>query len=102
MSSGMPELHITMPDGSVWSVNADIIARDRATYYSEQEDDPSQRTVVWNEEYNITMTDDYSLTDWASNNMNWSDVSQFARQISPARDVDFQEGWMNGERKVVR
>jgi hypothetical protein len=32
--------------------------------------------------------------------MNWSDVQYAARCVSAGDDVDFQEGWVNGDKEV--
>jgi hypothetical protein len=87
------ELHVTMPDGSVWAVPAHLIAHNRATYYAED---------GYQEEYDYTMGDDAELEDWAANNMNWSDVAAHARKVEQSEPVDYQEGWVNGEKLVVR
>lgn len=55
----------------------------------------------WREiEYQETLSNHVDLLDWAENNMNWKDVCQAAFQVSPGK-VDYQEGWVNGPKKVV-
>lgn len=45
--------------------------------------------------------EDYcEIIDWASNNMNWNDVKDHAVKVS-VKEVDFQEGWVNGEKEVI-
>lgn len=87
-------LLVTMPDGSRWRVPADIIARDRAKYYAEHADTSMQ------EEYRSAMRNGNELIDWAESNMDWKDVEKHASMVRlPA--VDYQEGWMNGEKTVI-
>lgn len=82
-----------MPDGSKWDVPAEIVAKDRATYYKED---------GYQEEFDYTMSSDFELQDWAAGNMNWDDVSEFAVKADVEQPpVDFQEGWVNGEKEVV-
>jgi len=87
----MKYLVMTMPNGEKWEVSAEIIAKSRAEYYGP-------------EIYKITLEDDFELMDWASNNMNWTEVKEFAKKVKgpdPILEEDFQECWMNGEREVI-
>ncbi|SRR6266852_5121996 len=100
-------IHITMPDGSVWKVPADSVARDRAKYYAKQDTlhHSEDYQAVYDNEYRVAMRDHEELIDWAANNMNWSDVAESATEIPrPPRVLtpsEFQEGWMNGEKSIV-
>lgn len=91
----MKQIHITMPDGSIWAVPAEIVARHRADYYAKEEGEGYR-----NEEYASILANHERLLDWAENNMNWKDVSKDAFRVSPGQ-VDYQEGWVNGAKKVV-
>jgi hypothetical protein len=92
------ELQIEMPDGSWWSVPARVIAENRARYYAASDSD-----TTFEKEFDFTLRDADELTDWASNNMNWADVAQHARRVEiPSASVDYQEGWVNGEKRVIR
>lgn len=101
-------LQVTMPNGERWAVPISIIAHSRATYYADKdakEDGLSQeeRDELYKEEYSYTMEDKYEIHDWAPNNMNWVDVREHAIRIGPVEptDRDFQEGWINGEKKII-
>ena len=101
-------LRIEMPDGSKWDVPANIIADNRAKYYADKEStSKNPYDKIYKEEFEITMEkgDDnyYELKDWASNNMDWKYVSDKAIKVGTPneKDVDYQEGWMNGEKEVV-
>jgi hypothetical protein len=99
-------LRVTMPDGSQWDVSVSEIARDRASYYAEQDTGAKagdKFAKVFMKEYNYTMKNDDELMDWATNNMNWSDVSAFAQKVEPRKlsAEEFQEGWLNGEKVIV-
>ena len=91
----MKQIHITMPDGSIWAVPAEIVANHRADYYAKQNGEEYRK-----EEYERTLSENGELLDWAENNMNWNDVAQAAFRVRPGR-VDYQEGWVNGPKKVV-
>ena len=92
----MKYLRTTMPDGSKWDVPAEVIAKNRADYYEDKE------PGLYDSEYEFTMENDDELADWAANNMNWEDVESDAVKYCGGDNVDdFQEGWVNGEKKVV-
>lgn len=60
--------------GFVWEVPAEAIAKNRATYYAENDKD-----TTYDEEFEYTMGSNYELRDWFFNNMNWEDVESEAR-----------------------
>jgi hypothetical protein len=94
------ELHVTMPDTSVWAVPVDIIARNRAEFYAEEFGGDVEKSL--NEDTNPLFEEDhYAIRDWAGNNMNWSDVSEHAKQVSPPKEPDFEEGWINGDKSIL-
>lgn len=66
-------------NGYTWSFPAHLIAKDRAQYYAEHDEE-----TTYSEEFDFTINDDYQLKDWFVNNMNWSDVSKYARlEVQP-------------------
>ena len=81
---------VTMPDNSQWQVPCDVIAEDRAVYYSE---DTDKNKRSYDEVYNETMADMDLLIDWGENNMNWS-------YLKPP-SVDYEDGWCNGHKRVA-
>ena len=92
-----------MPDGSKWDVPAEPIAEERARYYAEKDTGKTsgeEFEKAFNELVKDALEDTFEIIDWASNNMNWSDVEDVAENVS-VMDVDFQEGWVNGEKEVV-
>ena len=98
-------LRVTMPDGSRWDVPAEIIAKSRAAYYAKAdtgEDNGPSFETHFKKEMEYTLKNDDELCDWAGNNMNWADVSAHARRVEdPPQEVDWEEGWTNGEMEVV-
>ena len=96
------QIQITMPDGSIWGVPAEIVAENRSEYIADS--DASSAADDFDEikqrEYEHTLKDNAELLDWAANNMNWNDVAHAAILIQPA-NVDFQEGWVNGKKRVA-
>ena len=99
----MKYLRVTMPDGSQWDVPADKVATHRAKYCAKRDlEDGLDYDQSYQEEYEFTMENEDELLDWAANNMNWRDIARYARKapIKKAK-VDFQEGWINGEKEIV-
>ena len=86
---------VTMENGDVYGVPAELIADDYAKYYASLGED-------YHENYNTMMhwfeIGDYSFADWAKDNMDWDDVQEKAVLLKREETkVDFQEGWVNGE-----
>lgn len=95
-------LKVTMLNGSKWKVPIHIIAEHRARFYSEMNSISFSDSL-----YNDTLPvfeDDYSeVEDWASNNMDWSDVEKYAIQIKDNNmsPEDLQYGWVNGNKEII-
>lgn len=90
-------IEVTMPDLSIWHVPAKVVAANRAAYYADKGDD-------YDGEFDFAMGDEYTLLDWAAGNMNWPDVEGQARKVrdrAPLDAGDFQEGWVNGDKRLV-
>lgn len=93
------ELRVTMPDASVWAVPVLFIATHRADYYKEEFGNDLQRSLQ-EDTLPLFEASPYEVEDWAANNMNWSDVVGAARLVTPG-EVDYDEGWANGEKEVT-
>lgn len=98
-------LRVTMPDDSQWDVPALLIAESRARYYAEldvKRGDATDFDQAFADEVEYALGDSYEIEDWAANNMNWSDVASAAVQVvAPPSTVDYQKGWVNGEKDVI-
>lgn len=87
---------VTMPDSSQWQVPCDVIAEDRAVYYSE---DTDKNKRSYDEVYEETMSNMELLIDWGENNMNWSYLKQYSEMIKHP-NVDYEDGWCNGYKRI--
>ena len=95
----MKYLRVTMEDGSEYDIPVRVIAEDRAEQCKDEFYGDLHRSL--NEDTNpLFESDSYEIEDWAANNMNWSDVESVAVKVSNG-SVDFQEGWVNGDKKIV-
>jgi hypothetical protein len=94
---------VTMPDGSQWNVPVDAIARSHAQYYAAYETAGDIETCFREHSLPLLMADMAELRDWASGNMNWSDVAGVAFPAAPKNAPtadEYQEGWVNGYYRV--
>jgi hypothetical protein len=98
----MKYLRVTMPDGSRWDIPVNTIARNRAENYKDEFDGDIERSLK-EDTLPLFAEDEYEIKDWAANNMDWDDVREVAIPAppKPTAKADYQEGWMNGEKKIV-
>ena len=92
----MKVLRIVMPDGTEWDVPASVIAENKARWYAEDKGSNYQ------DKYDDTIVSEDKIIDWATNNMNWEDVERIATKVEVPITVDYQDGWVNGEKKVLQ
>ena len=92
-------LIVTMPDGSQYAVPVELIARDRADHYKDEFNNDINESLR-QDTLPLFESDNYEIHDWAANSMNWSDVKDKATCVKKP-DVDFVDGWCNGEWKVA-
>ena len=92
----MKVLRIAMPNGTKWDVPASVIAENKARWYAEDKGSNYQ------DKYDDTIVSEDKIIDWATNNMNWEDVERVATKVEVPITVDYQDGWVNGEKKVLQ
>lgn len=81
----MKQLYLTFRNGAVKAIPAYVIARDRALYFSENDE-----TTTYQEEYDFTMENDSEIEDWFFNNMDWKDVEKYAKDVKTGNELDYQ------------
>ena len=83
-------------DNDVWDVPAQLVADSRDAHYSTEKED----TIGFIRDGSL---DAGALHDWASNNMDWNDVEDYAVQIPVLANSfrDRQEGWVNGKHTII-
>ena len=89
-------LRVTMPNGRKWDVPALLIAQHRARAIVETDMETS-----FGAEVRFALNDEYEIQDWAANNMNWKDVESHAQIANEDIGVDYQEGWINGDKEII-
>lgn len=87
-------LTVELPDGSVWGVPVEMIARNRAAHYASEFDGDIGRSLA---EDTILLfdADRYAIQDWAVNNMNWSDFDGHQVKLREAHAPDFQKSLLS-------
>lgn len=91
---------VTMPDGSQWSVPVRLIAYNRAEHYADDYDG-NVETSLMEDTIPLFEANPSEIEDWARGNMIWSDVKSQALQVlPPSNEVDWDEGWGNGEVEI--
>lgn len=95
----MKVLICTMPDGSSWAVPVGIIALNRARVNAGEYGGDVAKSLALD---TLPLFDKYieSISEWAENNMDWSDVKHNAKRIGDG-EVEYQEGWVNGIKGIV-
>ena len=86
---------VTMENGDVYGVPAELIADNYAKYYQESNGEDYQENfdtmMYWFD------TNDYEFADWAKGTMDWDDVKDEAVLLKKeVKEFDFQDGWING------
>lgn len=103
-------LHITMPDGSVYSVPVDYLWRvlasqrlheARSKYIAINWDTVREFTSIISQIKNEVEYDFPLFLDECIGNLGWEDIAGIAELVSEPTQVDFQEGWLNGAKKLV-
>ena len=89
-------LRVTMSDNSKWDLPAMIIAQNRASEIVKTDTETS-----FDEEVKFALEDEFEIMDWAANNMNWKDVVLQAQKVIEPEAVDYQEGWINGDKEII-
>ena len=95
-------LKIEMPDGHTYGVPVEFIARHHAEYYCQKDyNGDITKSLI---EGTLPLFESYAdeITDWAQNNLNWSDVKGCALVLGKkSMDSEMEEAWVNGEHSIV-
>lgn len=96
----MKVMTVLQEDGSKWAVPVEVIARSRAAHYAHEFGGDVERSLA-EDTLPMFADDPFEIEDWASNNMNWSDVQNVAFKCGEPSPPDFQEAWINGEKEIT-
>ncbi len=90
----MKYLVVEMSDKTRWAIPAILIAKNRAEHYRHESEN------AYDEEVEYAMSDEYEITDWAGNNMDWKDVCSHAIQIEALSMINYHRDWVNAPKSV--
>lgn len=90
-------LTVNQSDGSVWGVPVEMIARNRAEFYAHLHGHNTEQSLQENT-MPLFASDPDEILYWAREKMDWEDFDGHQVQLSPPEPVDFQEGWLSGEK----
>ena len=93
-------LRVEMGDGSHWDIPVGVIAVSRAKHYVDEFAGSLLQSYT-DDTMLLFATEKDEIIDYAANNMNWSDVARYAIKVKEDDPVDYQEGWVNGEKEVL-
>ena len=98
----MKYLIVEMSDKTQWAIPAMIIAEDKAKYYANHDAEAGygEYDDIYKEEIIEAMSDEYEITDWAANNMDWEDVCSHAIQLKVIPPKDYHRDWINAPKSV--
>ena len=96
-------LTVEMPDLNLYAIPLKVIADNRAKYFA-QWDEITYDESLYDDTIPLFMAETYEIEDWASNNMDWDDVKEYAIKIETKakHEYDFQDGWMNGNKEILK
>jgi len=103
---------IEMPDESIWAVPVMKIVQNRLNFCASEhaKNFPGEKNpladirekILQEEVLPLFTEDDYEIKDWASGNMDWDDIKEYAIEIPNSKTpTDFQRGWVNGQKELV-
>lgn len=88
---------VAMPDKSIWAVPVEMIALDRAKHCAHLYGDDVEKSLK-EDTIPLFESDTDEIEDWAVNNMDWADFNGHQIKVSNPPPVDFQSGWIDGEK----
>lgn len=91
------KLRIEFPNGDVFTVPTEVIARQRTEYYATV-DGFAEGSKEWDNEFKQSMMSD-EILDWVQNNMDWSDVRSYADKELVV--TDYEKMWIGSDFKVI-
>jgi len=92
-------IRTTFESGEVYDIPLEVIAKNRTDYYEGRAKEKGEDDFNYKEEYDYVMEDDYEGIDWASNNMDWKDVGEYAVKVEEAKEVE--RDWCNAEKEII-
>ncbi|BDI33449.1 hypothetical protein CCAX7_55000 [Capsulimonas corticalis] len=100
----MKIMRVKLENGEMFDIPAEVVARHRADSYAIDEGERGSLAYqkMFDEEFAYTLGSNSELSDWSSNNMNWSDLSLHARRVEVEKPKpDYEDLWAGAEREYL-
>ena len=97
-------LLVRFSDGTCWKIPAAVIAKSRAHYFAlnDAEKGDGEYNEVYKSEFETTLENDYELTDWAKNSMDWEDVFPDAELVDEVERACYEKEWCNCDCEIIK
>lgn len=92
-------LKVTTSDGSMWTIPVIVVALHRADYMKKYYDENIINSMMM-DTIPLFDSDHKEIFDWASNNMNWSNVSYYAKRVG-FKTEDYEKSWTSSKKEIV-
>jgi len=86
-------MRCSFSNGERWDVPLQIIADDRDANYADEREDTVGSVRAGS-------LDEYDFADWFSNNMDWSDVSEYAVKVKETEPFDHEADFCNCDKEI--
>jgi hypothetical protein len=94
------KIEITFPNGEVYMVPAEVVAKSRTEYYAGK-DGFKNDSAEWFEEFEQSMKP-MEILDWMGNNMDWVDIKDHAiKKEKEAVEPDYDKMWFEVRSRVI-
>lgn len=87
-------IEIKFPNGEIYTVPTEVIAKQRTLYYAGV-DGFTEGSAEWDSEFKLSM-DPEEIYDWIQNNTDWVDVKEFAAK-KETPDANLDKLWFKAE-----
>jgi hypothetical protein len=92
-----------MGDGTDWDVPADRVADSFANQQADKECKGIKESYerLYAIFFETMMTSEGELMDWASTQVKWEQLAQFARRVKPADAQQYDKDWPEAKKRIV-
>lgn len=97
-------LRVTMSDGAMYDIPAEVIAEHRANYFENNSAEKlayhssSIQPRLRKAEKEFALNNDEVLIEWAENKMNWKELEEYAVKVVVN---DYEEEWAAAEKQII-
>ena len=96
-------LRVRMGDGTDHDIPADRIADNFANFHANKECHGIKESLekLYSVYFDLIMSSDAELLEWASNKMAWKDLASYARLVKVAESPNYGADWLKSNKRIV-